>query len=78
MKKKKINADAALLEVARRHHTTVEEVRKEIPKTLHDCRDAITSLPLTRRDGAQRDTLHAVIRSRPGDQPHIAKRATPQ
>ena len=30
MKKKKINADAALLEVARRHHTTVEEVRKEI------------------------------------------------
>lgn len=30
MKKKKINADAALLEVARRHHTTVEEVRTEI------------------------------------------------
>lgn len=30
MKKKKINADAALLEVAHRHHTTVEEVRKEI------------------------------------------------
>ena len=30
MKKKKINADAALLEVARRHHITVEEVRKEI------------------------------------------------
>ena len=30
MKKKTINADAALLEVARRHHTTVEEVRKEI------------------------------------------------
>ena len=26
MKKKKINADAALLEVARRHHTTVEAV----------------------------------------------------
>lgn len=30
MKKKKVNADAALLEVARRHYTTVEEVRKEI------------------------------------------------
>ena len=30
MKKKKINDGAALLEVARRHHTTVEEVRKEI------------------------------------------------
>ena len=28
MKKKKINADAALLEVARRHHTTVEEGEK--------------------------------------------------
>ena len=38
MKKKKINADAALLEVARRHHTTVEEVRKEDP-ACHDCRD---------------------------------------
>ena len=30
MKKKKINADAALLEVARRLLTTVDEVRKEI------------------------------------------------
>ena len=30
MKKKNINADAALQEVERRHHTTVEEVRKEI------------------------------------------------
>ena len=30
MKRKNISADAALLEVARRHHTTVEEVRKEI------------------------------------------------
>lgn len=38
MKKKKINADAALLEVARRHNTTVEEVRKEI-RLGHDCRD---------------------------------------
>jgi hypothetical protein len=32
MKKKKVNADAALLEVARRHHTTVDPA-------CHDCRD---------------------------------------
>lgn len=38
MKKKKINADAALLEVARRHHTTVEEGAKRDP-ACHDCRD---------------------------------------
>lgn len=30
MKRKHINADAALREVARKHHVTVEEVRKEI------------------------------------------------
>ena len=30
MKRKNISADTALLEVARRHNTTVEEVRKEI------------------------------------------------
>ena len=30
MKQMTIRAEAALLEVARRHHTTVEEVRKEI------------------------------------------------
>ena len=30
MKKKKINADAALREVARKNHITVDEVRKEI------------------------------------------------
>ena len=30
MKQMNIRAEAALLEVARRHHTTVEEVRREI------------------------------------------------
>ena len=30
MKRKNISADTALLEVARRHNTTVDEVRKEI------------------------------------------------
>ena len=30
MKQMNIHAEAALLEVARRHHTTVEEVRREI------------------------------------------------
>ena len=30
MKRKIISADTALLEVARRHNTTVDEVRKEI------------------------------------------------
>ena len=31
MKRKNICAEAALREVARKNHTTVEEVRKEIP-----------------------------------------------
>ena len=30
MKQMNVRAEAALLEVARRHHTTVEEVRREI------------------------------------------------
>lgn len=30
MKQMNIRAEAALLEVARRHHTTVDEVRREI------------------------------------------------
>ena len=30
MKRKNISADTALLEVARKHNTTVDEVRKEI------------------------------------------------
>lgn len=35
MKRKNISADTALLEVARRHNTTVDEVRKEI--RIPDC-----------------------------------------
>ncbi len=30
MKQMNVRAEAALLEVARRHHTTVDEVRREI------------------------------------------------
>ena len=50
MKKKKINADAALLEVARRHHTTVEEVRKEIRlamiAAIFNCQTAKNSMSI--------------------------------
>lgn len=34
MKKKKINADAALLEVARRHHTKIKNHRESPPITM--------------------------------------------
>ena len=37
MKQMNIHAEAALLEVARRHHTTVEEVRREIRLAMAMC-----------------------------------------
>lgn len=37
MKQMNIRAEAALLEVARRHHTTVEEVRREIRLAMAMC-----------------------------------------
>ena len=60
MGNKHMNAEAALQEVARRHHVTVEEVRKEIRLAMIAAM-CDPDLPY-RRDGARYPT--PVIRSR--------------
>ena len=51
MKRKNISADTALLEVARRHNTTVDEVRKEIRIAM--AVECVALILMYRKDGVR-------------------------
>ena len=62
MKQMNIRAEAALLEVARRHHTTVEEVRREIrlAMAMAMCNPA----PAARKSGVRSPVMETSSRRR--------------